>query len=315
MHVAMRQVLVVAAMVVTAAAASPMMPVAGQAPCHVRNVTRDTQGRSFRLMVAAAVDGDRLRVRGVCASRGVVIGTDLSIQGAGVDRAVLHGGGHARVLRVMAGASVVLRHVKVTRGNAQHGGGILNHGDLTIEDAVVQWNTGSGGGGIVSRGRLRLRDSIVRRNQAWFGAGIHVAAGSARVARSRVAGNTVVDQGSGGGILSAGHLTVVGSVIVRNRADLGGGAGIASTGRLALVDSTVRANTARSFSADFGGGGGIQNGGTLALIRSSVMGNSIGGPPGGGGGIFSWTDATVTLDRASSVIDNSPDDCVGTDAC
>ncbi len=70
--------------------------------CKVHNVTQDTQGSSFKRMVAAAHDGDRLRVRGTCTSNGVVIDKDLTIQGVG-DGATLQGRGYfggRRVLRV-----------------------------------------------------------------------------------------------------------------------------------------------------------------------------------------------------------------------
>lgn len=282
--------------------------------CWVRNVTQDTAGRSFARMVDAARDGDRLTVRGVCTSRGVVIAANLVLRGVGEDRAVLTARGEGRVLRVVSGTVAVLRRVKVTDGTAQHGGAILNRGHLTLVDSIVQDSHASGGGGIFTRGSLRLVGSVVRRNHAWYGAGIHVAEGTARLRHSRVTGNTAVDQGPGGGILNDGTLTVVRTVIARNRVDFGGGGGIDSSGMLSLVDSTVTANTAGFFDADFGGGGGIQNSGWLSLAGSTVSGNSIGGPAGGGGGIFNWS-GTVVLDEESAVMDNTPDDCVGTSAC
>jgi hypothetical protein len=289
---------------------------AGTSTCRVRNVTQDTGGRSFAKVVVAAHDGDRLRVRGVCTSRDVRIDVDLSIRGVGHDRAVLTGTGDTRVLRVAGDTVAMLRHLKLTDGSAQSGGAILNRGDLTLLDSIVQASHASGGGGILTRGRLRLIDSVVRGNQAWSGGGIHVADGTARLRHSRVTDNAAADQGAGGGILNEARLTVVGSVIDRNRVDFGGGAGIASSGILSLADSTVKANTAGSFDADLGGGGGIQNSGSLSLTGSNVVGNSIGGVAGGGGGIYNWSGSgTVTLDPASVVIGNTPDDCVGTPAC
>src|SRR5688500_1592056 len=62
-------------------------------PCRVRNVTQDAVGRSFRRMVAAAVDGDTLRVRGSCRARHVLIATDLVIRGVGARRPALDAGG------------------------------------------------------------------------------------------------------------------------------------------------------------------------------------------------------------------------------
>lgn len=55
---------------------------AGTTPCRVANVTQDTHGTSFKVMVKAAVDGDHLTVRGTCEG-GVTTRTDLVITGIG----------------------------------------------------------------------------------------------------------------------------------------------------------------------------------------------------------------------------------------
>src|SRR5688572_1134798 len=63
------------------------------ASCRVRNVTRDTVGNSFRTMVAAARDGNRLRVRGQCLARGISVGVSIVIVGVGEHRPVLDAAG------------------------------------------------------------------------------------------------------------------------------------------------------------------------------------------------------------------------------
>ena len=83
----------------------------------------------------------------------------------------------------------------------------------------------------------------------------------------------------------AGTAVVKGSRIVGNRS-YGVGGGIGNLGDLTLVDTVVRDNRASDV------GGGIYDGG-------------LDGDPVG----------TLTLDTASSVTGNTPDDCVGTPAC
>jgi hypothetical protein len=106
--------------------------------CQVRNVAQDTTGPSVRTMVAAAQDGDRLRVRGTCIGA-VVIDRDLTI--TGVDSSArLSGGDRARVLRVRAGATVTLSDLIISDGAARTGGGIHNAGTLTLVHVRIRDN-------------------------------------------------------------------------------------------------------------------------------------------------------------------------------
>ncbi len=289
----------------------PTALAADSSACRVRNVTQDTRATSLKAMVAAAQDGDTLRVRGTC--RGAVIERDLTIVGVD-DDAILTGRDQDRVLRIRAGATVTLRHLRIAHGLAQTGGAIHNRGDLTMVDTIVQRNFGSGGGGIATYGVLRMKDSIVRRNRSWYAGGVYVGAGKVTLTRTRVTDNRSVDQGTGGGILNGAIVTLVDSVVARNRVD-GGAAGIDNEGVLTLIGSTIRENRSGGWDLDDAGGGGIQNSGQLVLTDSKVIGNSIGGGPGAGGGIFNWSEGTVSLDGTSSVTGNAPDDCVGTPAC
>ena len=126
--------------------------------CQVRNVTQGTTGRSFAAMVAATRDGDELRVRSTCLTRDVVIEVELTIMGVGDRRAVLDARRVGRVLRVMPGTVVLLRHITAQGGRAvaASGGGIWNHGDLTLIDTVIQGNKvryAENGRGIRNEGR------------------------------------------------------------------------------------------------------------------------------------------------------------------
>lgn len=85
----------------------------------------------------------------------------------------------------------------------------------------------------------------------------------------------------GGGALNTGHLWIIDSTVMANRATAGGGIANAG-GTLTLSHSSVTGNH-----APFYGGGGIQNGGirnvagTVEVTASTVAGNVSGGDGGG----------------------------------
>jgi hypothetical protein len=89
--------------------------------------------------------------------------------------------------------------------------------------------------------------------------------------------------GSGGGILNFGALTIDDSTLSGNSARLSslgfGGGGILNFGALTIDDSTLSGN-----SAAFTAGGSIENAGTLTVSASTLSGNSA----GSGGGIFNF---------------------------
>jgi hypothetical protein len=110
---------------------------------------------------------------------------------------------------------------------------------------------------------------------------------------------------SGGAVLNRGTLTIIQAIVRDSRSDQGGG--IANHGgMLTLVGSVVRDDVAHS------GGAGVLNDaeGTVIVVRSVIRGNRTAQSMGGG----VLNDGTLTI-TGSSVTQNTPDDCVGTDAC
>jgi hypothetical protein len=94
----------------------------------------------------------------------------------------------------------------------------------------------------------------------------------------------------GGGLYNTGTLTVTASLVSQNFAKFGGG--LTNCGTLMLTSSTVSDNFASSV------GGGLHNTGRLRLIASTVNGNSA----SGGGGLANY--GTLSL-SASTVTGNS----------
>lgn len=98
--------------------------------------------------------------------------------------------------------------------------------------------------------------------------------------------NGAAKDGSGGGILNLGGLTV-GESMIRDNTTVGSGGGINSDGALVLTASTVSGNTAN----ESGGGLSISAAGSLSAENSTIDGNKSGNS---GGGIFNGGTANVS---------------------
>ena len=217
------------------------------------------------------------------------------------------GTGDVRVFYIFSGKTVTFQDLRIVKGVAGVGGGIINYGTLTVTDCELSDNSPADyGGGIYNTGTLTVTDSTFSDNSADYdGGGIHNTGGTLTVTNSTFSGNTSV--GDGGGIFSGGTgtLTITNSTFSSNSADYGSGGGIYNTGgTLTVTNSTFSGNT----SSDYGGG--IFNGsaGTLTVINSTFSENLAAG--GGGGGIYS----SNTLNLSNVILANSSSstggDCV-----
>jgi hypothetical protein len=190
-------------------------------------------------------DGTNFRVVNVGNSRTVSL-THLTIKsGAATSATSAEGGG----VRVSAGATATLNHVRITQSKAWRGGGLaILNGTVTMTASLVDNNSavsGSGGptgdgGGILVLGNpnpstLTLMDSTVALNNAIIGGGIMARDGASNftdILRSTVAYN---DTGAslGGGLLIADveSFLVSASLIAGNTGNdpALGGSGLATT--------------------------------------------------------------------------------------
>ena len=119
--------------------------------------------------------------------------------------------------------------------------------------------------------RAELRGVVVTGGVAHLGGGI-LNAGILTLMNSVVSGSSAAE---GGGIhnVKAGTMTLLGTTVLANDASLG--AGIFNDGTLTAVHSIVTENTSEA------GGGGIFNERELTLIDTSVSDNTAGGSGGG----------------------------------
>ncbi|HYJ05296.1 MAG TPA: putative Ig domain-containing protein, partial [Chthoniobacterales bacterium] len=187
----------------------------------------------------------------------LTINENVTIQGPGTAQQVtVQGSGNVahRVFILNAGKTATIQNLKITGGSADAlgGAGILNEGNLTLQNSTVSGNTTTfSGGGIFNNSVLTVFSSTVSGNTANDGAGIHQTATATSLAltNSTLSGNNA--NGFAGGVdVLGGTATITNCTITNNRADNDVGAG--------------------------GSAGGIrQQGGTLTLHNTIVAANFI----------------------------------------
>ena len=113
------------------------------------------------------------------------------------------------------------------------------------------------------------------------------------------------DAGSGGGIyIYQGTMTLTDTTVSNNHTGnantssfsgtAGSGGGIFNNATLTVINSLISGNTTGdSASGSNSTGGGISNTGALTLLNTTVSGNSTGAGASMGGGVFSFTNATL----------------------
>ncbi len=219
---------------------------------------------------------------------------DLTITGAGAGTTIIDAFLVAdRVFDVKSAVTAIFTGLTITRGAPPSrilptGGGILNQGDLFINNSSVEYNAAGNGGGIFngSLGSATLTDSRVFANSASNDGGGIFNQGKLTLSNARAAANQALNDG--GGIYNS---TGTAALYDNSMVDGNDGGGIHnSAGSVTLADSTVSDNV---------GGGIINTAGTVALSNSKVHGNSTGLD---GGGIRNDL-GTVTL-TDSDVYDN-----------
>ena len=151
------------------------------------------------------------------------------------------------------------------------GGGINNHGTLTVTDSELSGNSTEGDGGAIrnKNGTVTATSSTFLGNSASWGGGIWNN-GAATVTNSSFSANSAV---YGGGALNYCTLAVSDSRFLGNSADWGGG--INNQDTLTVTNSVLSGNSASS------SGGGINSDGVVTVANSTLAGNSATGEGGG----------------------------------
>jgi beta-glucanase (GH16 family) len=217
----------------------------------------------------------------------ITIDSSVTVDASAATPVTISAGGASRVVRVQAGAVVVMNDLVIRDGvAAQQGGGILNYGDLSLDGVVVTDNTENsggpasfdlGGGGIYNGdgATLNLTDSAVSNNTTTNqpGGGIFGFFNSTiNITDSTVSGN--VGGNVAGGLRTLGDANITGSTISGNTSTAWHGGGIFATdGTVTIVDTEIIDNVGPSGTA---GGLMVATFGAPVLVtlqNSTVTGN------------------------------------------
>lgn len=247
------------------------------------------------------IDGDDvadITVSGNDASRVILVDSGT----ATLDALVItegNGGSDGGGILVNAGAELVLTNSTVTGNRAEHAGGILNLGIITLNNSTISHNRTAywdgDGGGLYNLGTATLNNSQVSQNHAGGAGGGVLNGGTLTLGNSTVSDNIAAGYyfyGGGGGLFNWGTATLTNSTISGNYGDTGGG--ILNEGTATLTNSTLSGNEAWV-------GGAIANNTTVILTNTTISGNEA----RIGGGIENLGTATL---NNSIVLGNSADE-------
>jgi CSLREA domain-containing protein len=304
----------------------------GAAQAATRTVTslNDSGGGTLRDTLAAAAAGDTIQfsVTGqIKLDSSLTITKNVTISGPGQTHlTVTRDSGTVILFVINSGLTVSISDISITNGQGGdfQPGGILNHGNLTLESCSFSANVGQyAAGAIDSDGPLTATDcvfsnnslgAITTRSSAAFtsctftnngtvgGAIENTATGQLMVNGCTFSNNS---GGQGGAIGNFGNgpsstVAVQNSFFYENSSYNVGGAIWSQTGTVTIVGCTFAKNTAQD-----NGGAVYNDSGSLTVRNSTLVGNSAaigGGIYNQGNGNNYTGNATVT---ASTLSDNS----------
>lgn len=221
---------------------------------------------------------------------GTLTAVDVSVDG---NTAAAEGGGAYN----LNPHSLTLRSSTVTGNSGSWGGGLSNHGALTVRDSVIAGNTaGERGGGVSNNGEATLTNTLLVENSAVEdGGGLYnYVNGQMQVIETTIRANA---SEVGGGLGNIGQLELLDSLVKNNDADYGGGIfhGDLYGGLMIVFDTTVTGNDAANF------GGGIWAARDLTVVSSTISYNTA--SRGGGVDAAGVTIVNSTIDHNSALTD------------
>jgi len=279
--------------------------------------TNDSGPGSLRDALAAASHGDTIDATGVSGTILLTGGElqithNVTINGPGAGTLAVNGHHNFRVFENFA-SDATISGLTITNGESVDttgGGGILNHGGLTLSGtSILSNNVGYcgiscsplGGGGIFSDsgGTLTVTNCIISDNSAGVsvyssGGGMYLVGGGTVTVTDSTISNNAADFGGGGIFSMCRLLTVTNSTISDN---LGGwpfsGGGIAvHSGMTMVMNSTVSGNTR---------GSGVSNDGTLIVTNSTISGNGFISLSNASGGTVQMGDTILNVGTGGTI--------------
>jgi Kelch motif/Calx-beta domain len=180
----------------------------------------------------------------------LVITRSVTIQGVAANLVVLQGSGAGPVISTATGTNVTLQGMTLSGGasGAQNGGGVVNQGNLVIQNVqIVDNSTQASGGGIANLGTLTLVDSSLSDNQAGDSAGAIFLGKDSNLTMANVtiSANRAVNRGGAiadSGLISTTLATIYNTTIVQNSSLNGAGGVDLFKGSISLVNTILAQN-------------------------------------------------------------------------
>ena len=267
--------------------------------CEVENTTSHAKYSeptgALQSAVEGAVAGNTLKVTGTCEGD-TTIGKNLTVEGKSATATMLKGNGSGSVVTVTGSATVTIKKLKITGGDANEGGGLFVEGGAKaiVESVTFADNEAYYGAGVDNaEGVITVSKSTFTENTSGsYGAALMSFGGEVTITKSTVTKNrggccgALAEQG-------ASSYLVTGSKIVSNETQ-----GVAVVGSsVTLEDAKIEKNVALG---EHGAGVNIGEGGNLTLINSSIKSNEA----LTGGGIQIYETGNIYLYGNSSIEKN-----------
>ncbi|HEY5838462.1 MAG TPA: right-handed parallel beta-helix repeat-containing protein [Pyrinomonadaceae bacterium] len=225
----------------------------------------------------------------------------LTIDGSGQSITISRNNS-VQVMVVNGGANLALLNLTISNSIGDtfpgvsapfSGGGVENHGTLTISNSTFSGNNAifSGGGVDNSHGTLTITNSTFFGNSAMYGGGVWNSGGTVTISNSTFSTNNALGASGGGGVETTnGTLTITNSTFSHN-AGIGAGAVKHDNGTVTITNST--------FSDNIGvGAGGVRNISGTIILKNSIVANSAGSNCAGaitdGGNNLRWPSSDTS---------------------
>ena len=244
-----------------------------------------------------------------------------TIEGPGSSMLTVSGENSRRVFTIEPWALVELRDLTVANGraagyepyNPYSGGGVLNMGNLTLDQVTLLGNSAyygcglfNGESGTGSSPMATVRNSTFAENPALLGSGqglgISNFGGTLIVENSRFVNNMGGYEGGGVYNTAGGHAIISDSAFTGNSVTYDGGAVVNSGGTMTISGSSFVNNSVTLTTLGSGGAAVNVGSGVMTITDSQVVGNSA---YVAGGGLYNSGDGSVLTISRSRVSDNS----------
>ncbi len=147
---------------------------------------------------------------------GLVISSDVTIEGSGTSPLEVGGGGflsNFSVFTVNSGVTASISGLTIANGFSGSGGGVFNEGSLTLSDDTITGNSAGTGGGVYNGGTLVLTNDTITQNSADLGGGVDNN-GTATFINDTITQN--LGASTGGGLYGAVNATLHNTIVALN---------------------------------------------------------------------------------------------------